>query len=1424
MAKKKITKKNIEKFPGGGALDYQMGFKGFGVGPQYYQDNNYFRTVMPENAESMSEQINAPSFMSNLADIGSKINQGVQGVSNIMNNFNMSSNGIDGLKLEKMDSFMSPFKNNYEATNPEIYNTVVNNTKPLTGDNISMSSLGLGQKLFMNGGPIMKYDGGGDIKNLYSQTKADIEKYFPQGAASSTIKSLEDAQVYQKQLNLLKHYEGILNGSNKPIPQKEVKNVYEEPSKDIPNDFKNIPLDKPVVKEDESNYNFDNFSKTNIGYKLPVVQEKVDSNNLDLEQIKGILYNKLSQKEKGSFNESLSPVNNNFSEELYTNKNVNVNENKDDLELLLNNNNVKKLTSKNDYGFKPNLNYIELLGTTDTDPYQLKDYVEKRHKQGIKDFMLDIEEDAPETLDLLNSNFKNYIDGLGKKLNSSRQNETPVQKMYNGTGRQSLAFLGGNSYGNTGTNRFGKGSYTNAVSDDFLHNKVRVDRQRYEDDKVDWGFMDWAKDPVSFGAGMLGNSIIGDITGLDDVVNNSWMGRSTAGKLGSGWGKTTTGLGKVAAGVFIPGQQALIADGIGDIGQGTVGTIGSLNADSAMRGYDKSGYVSGKRLQNDMDYFNSLTDNIGSMMGGVKSISGNINNMGGFGNMFSNMKFAGGGDVFEAPGSKVPIQAESYEGQPEQVVLPDNTIKSTNATTSHENMGDNTVTDVLPEGSHIQSSRNKLSPEEIKNIVSQQNPEMADAIMKKIDQVYKDKYGKKKNKEIAPSDISEYAKNKYQNKTTPNSFKTEDMKKGNKLDYIELSKQLNELLKAGQESSIMKNGGNVMKYDRGTNLYGVQNSNYFNGNRNFTSVAPEEGYISGTTRATGYLDAQGNFVALDTYQPWYMPKGVKDYDPNQIRTDEERANANSKNRFNNYQNPSWKGSTWDPGSPEAYRWFRDNFITLKNVLSEKEFNDLESAYDKIIGDPKNPGHIKKSVLKNSKGYQDALKKAQKIRQIAVDKLNPDFNKNITAKSVAPTWETIQDLQGNKAFVDKLKQYGIDSTNKGTYGQIANLDQKALADIYSTITDPKDLEILNKGNNLDAQWDRRTQRFIPQIFSSNAEKDAWMKSQGLNEAYGWGYDPNNPNNIIVPEVYRSKEVSEPLKRTFDANTSEQSNKTADQGPFKNISGQYKTYDNYFTGPTIPEEGVQLGEMQSPNPINPTNLPMDKRTYSGLLEKQLGYGLQGNEAMFNAGMGQNPLYYMETPDTYIRSRINELPVNNVLYNIERSARNQNEFLRDNTGDWSTLAGNTLNNAANMYNQIGDQLSAINEKNVGLYNTTQDKQQGLLENNMTVRNRNLKEMQDMINFKTNLQGTKAVKDAEMYSSYYDKLNENKQKEDNQKLAMLSLAATNPDSFKGEKGQQLYNTIMGTTGSYNNGLTGFFGTDLLGNSLSNITNRLFK
>ncbi len=787
-------------------------------------------------------------------------------------------------------------------------------------------------------------------------------------------------------------------------------------------------------------------------------------------------------------------------------------------------------------------------------------------------------------------------------------------------------------------------------------------------------------------------------------------------------------------------------------------------------------------------------------------------------------KKAMGGRIYEEGGmlnsmtEGIPVQTETFEGQAEQVALPDGTIKSVEATTSHENMSDGEVTDLLPGGSHIQSARNKLTPDQYVQLMQMFKPENAEQDIKKLSQVYQSKYGKKNGKKLSPADISEYAKNKYQNKSTPNAFDTDKLKEGNKKAYLDLSIQMNDLIKSGKElaegavmeEQMMAYGGMVNKYQGGTRgnmgvIYnrpeldefgnpidynvgmlsnlGISNegtptavnsaADYFSRNRNFTSVPPEEGYISGATPATGYLDAQGNFVALDTYQPWYIPKGVKNYNPNRTFSDKERANANSENRFNNYQNSSWKGGTWDPGSPEAYRWFRDNFQTLKNVLSEKEFNDLESAYVKITVDPKDPGYLKESVLKNSKGYQDALKKVQEIRQIAVDKLNPDFNRNITAKSVAPTWKTIQDLQGNKEFVNKLKKYGVNSSNKGTYGQVANLSPEALKDIYSVITDPKELEILNTGNNLDAQWDRRTQRFIPQTFSSNAEKDAWMKSQGLNEAYGWGYDPANPNNIVVPNVVRTK--LEP-------------NQT-------------------------PAQKAEQQILSENTPIAPAaRVPMQNRFNFGLLEGQLGRGLGANQAVLEAGLAQNPLYIMETPDTYIRSRKNEVPVGNILYNIERAQRNTANALANQTGDWSTLAGNIANAGAQAYNQLGDTLSKLNQTNVALYNETQGLQQDLLGSNMGVRNQNLTNMQNMLNFKRNLFGEKAVKDAKIYSEYSKSMGENAQKEQNQKMEMLNIMASKPDMFKGEQGQMFVNQILGNTGSYNNPIAG----TLLDNILS--------
>ena len=82
-------KNKFKKYPAGGYLDYQEGYKGFGVGPELYQDNSYFRSVMPDTIENMEEQINQPSVFSGINNILGSVNQGVNQITGLMGQFQL---------------------------------------------------------------------------------------------------------------------------------------------------------------------------------------------------------------------------------------------------------------------------------------------------------------------------------------------------------------------------------------------------------------------------------------------------------------------------------------------------------------------------------------------------------------------------------------------------------------------------------------------------------------------------------------------------------------------------------------------------------------------------------------------------------------------------------------------------------------------------------------------------------------------------------------------------------------------------------------------------------------------------------------------------------------------------------------------------------------------------------------------------------------------------------------------------------------------------------------------------------------------------------------------------------------------------------------------------------------------------------------
>ena len=599
-----------------------------------------------------------------------------------------------------------------------------------------------------------------------------------------------------------------------------------------------------------------------------------------------------------------------------------------------------------------------------------------------------------------------------------------------------------------------------------------------------------------------------------------------------------------------------------------------------------------------------------------------------------------GGQMNVNIGNNVPVQTETYQGQPEQVVLPDGTIESVDAKTAHENMADDTVTDVLPSGSHIQSSRNKLTPAQYQQLIDMFTPEVAKKRMKQIEEVTKGK-----NKKISPAEISEYAKNKYQTKSTPNSFDTDKLKEGNKKSYIDLSIQMNDLIKAGKElaegvlpQDIMAYGGMIPKYDNGTG---------------FTGVNP----------------------IADEYEE-LMKAGYIKYDP-KIK----------KIRANLPKDMPYKEKIRLGQAIEQ--------MGLQNIRQSKT-----PGYDNFYGG-NTPYDYARFFVENTKGIP--------------------YNDNVTEKQVV------------KDYFDLL----------GT--PVSEEDLKNPASLFN-------LPGFNK-----------------------AYQDYVKQTPGMRESFGVPTLGDTPN-ILGIQQWKAR----PLKVKATTETPV----TVEETPGQKAEN-------------IVLENVNLipGAKQ---------VPMQNRFNYGLLESQLNKGLGANQAYVNALMGLNPVYTMETPDTYIRSMKTEVPVGNILYNIEKAQRNAANALANETGDWSTLAGNIANAGANAYNQIGDTLSALNEKNIGLYNQQQALEQGLLENNMDVRNQNLTNMQNMLNYKRNLLGKKSVRDAELFSEYAKSMGENSQKEKNQKLELMNIMAANPDMFKGEKGQMFANQILGSTGSFNNPFAG--------------------
>lgn len=189
---------------------------------------------------------------------------------------------------------------------------------------------------------------------------------------------------------------------------------------------------------------------------------------------------------------------------------------------------------------------------------------------------------------------------------------------------------------NSNVNRASAADLEAAYANDFLNTKVRKDRQSYADDRVDWGALNFLKEPTGAVLGTLSAvPIVGDIT--QSALGDSFLTRTGGYTVGRGVGNVGMGAAKVIGGAAT-GNVGMIGSGIGDVGEGVGSTIGTFQAKDALSNYDKSGYVSGNRLVRSSQDFGNMMDTASGLFGNIKGGVGMVKNMGGLKGMMGNMK------------------------------------------------------------------------------------------------------------------------------------------------------------------------------------------------------------------------------------------------------------------------------------------------------------------------------------------------------------------------------------------------------------------------------------------------------------------------------------------------------------------------------------------------------------------------------------------------------------------------------------------------------------------------------------------------------------------------------------------------------------------------------------------------------------------
>jgi hypothetical protein len=232
----------------------------------------------------------------------------------------------------------------------------------------------------------------------------------------------------------------------------------------------------------------------------------------------------------------------------------------------------------------------------------------------------------------------------------------------------------------------------------------------------------------------------------------------------------------------------------------------------------------------------------------------------------------------------------------------------------------------------------------------------------------------------------------------------------------------------------------------------------------------------------------------------------------------------------NYGDPNYSGGSWDATSPESYQWFKMNFDTLKEILPSKDFEALKQSteyqnFEKLLSNPKAFDE------KTAQGIMDNIQgKTQEVRY----NWNPEFYENVLSTAYVPTESTVNKFMNNANFTKKLQDLtGQKTFSGGAYKYVSNLTPEQRSELYSTLGSEEKKELV-KTQLLDKKYDRRLENFAKQRFTSEKQRDEYLKENGFkfDKNSGIAYNESDPNNILIPEVYRVKKVSKEDRAKWD----------------------------------------------------------------------------------------------------------------------------------------------------------------------------------------------------------------------------------------------------------------------------------------------------